>query len=49
MVEPDAPILVEGFYVGYIEKWKTFYQRALNGGNFGIEEQQELISIIMKT
>ncbi|WP_114748549.1 PAS domain S-box protein [Pleomorphovibrio marinus] len=34
----DTPILVEGFGEGYIEKWKAYYQRALSGESFEIEE-----------
>ena len=29
---------VEGFGQGYVEKWKTYYERALNGECFDIEE-----------
>lgn len=31
-------LLVEGFGVGYIEKWKAYYERGLNGEHFEIEE-----------
>lgn len=34
----NTPILVEGFGEGYIEKWKAYYQRALSGDTFSIEE-----------
>ncbi len=30
-------VLVEGFGEGYIEKWKAYYKRALEGENFEIE------------
>ncbi|MFZ8528536.1 hypothetical protein ACO1NJ_14530, partial [Staphylococcus aureus] len=30
--------LTEGFGEGYIEKWKAFYQKALSGKDFEIEE-----------
>lgn len=36
--ELNTPILVEGFGEGYIEKWKAYYLRALNGESFEIEE-----------
>lgn len=36
--ELNSPILAEGFGEGYIEKWKTFYQKALLGESFTIEE-----------
>ena len=36
--ELNAPVLVEGFGKGYIEKWKAYYQRALSGDAFTIEE-----------
>lgn len=36
--ELNTPIFVEGFGAGYIEKWKLYYQRALSGENFEIEE-----------
>ena len=31
-------ILVEAFGDGYIEKWKVYYERGLNGEPFEIEE-----------
>lgn len=34
----NEPILVEGFGEGYIEKWTAYYQRALKGECFEIEE-----------
>lgn len=34
----DTPILVEGFGKGYIEKWNAYYQRALSGEFFEVEE-----------
>ncbi len=34
----NEPILVEGFGEGYIEKWKAYYTRVLNGESFEIEE-----------
>ncbi|WP_373523593.1 PAS domain-containing protein [Aquiflexum sp.] len=34
----NTPILVEGFGEGYIEKWKAYYQRALSGEYFEVEE-----------
>ena len=34
----NTPILVEGFGEGYIEKWKAYYSRALNGECFEIDE-----------
>lgn len=34
----NTPILVEGFGEGYIEKWKAYYDRALNGECFEIDE-----------
>ncbi|WP_162417191.1 PAS domain S-box protein [Cyclobacterium roseum] len=34
----NTPIWVEGFGEGYIEKWKAYYQRALSGTYFEIEE-----------
>jgi PAS domain S-box-containing protein len=34
----NTPILVEGFGEGYIKKWKAYYQRALSGEHFEIEE-----------
>lgn len=37
--ELNTPILVEGFGEGYIEKWKSYYQKALLGESFTIEEQ----------
>ncbi|WP_162416099.1 PAS domain S-box protein [Cyclobacterium roseum] len=36
--ELDAPILVEGFGENHIDKWKAYYQRALSGERFEIEE-----------
>ncbi|PRY90694.1 PAS domain S-box protein [Mongoliibacter ruber] len=36
--ELNTPILVEGFGEGYIEKWKAYYQKALSGEHFEIEE-----------
>ncbi|MDO9000851.1 MAG: PAS domain S-box protein [Bacteroidota bacterium] len=33
-----APIFTEGFGEGYIEKWKVYYERGLNGEHFNIEE-----------
>ncbi|MBC7540341.1 MAG: PAS domain S-box protein, partial [Bacteriovorax sp.] len=36
--ELNTPILVEGFEEKFIEKWKSYYQRALSGENFDIEE-----------
>lgn len=32
------PIFVEGFGEGYIQKWKDYYQRAINGEHYEIEE-----------
>jgi PAS domain S-box-containing protein len=39
-VEKDlnTPVLVEGFEEGFIEKWKSYYQRALSGEYLDIEE-----------
>ena len=34
----NEPVFVEGFGKGYIEKWKAYYQRALSGEDFTIEE-----------
>ena len=34
----NEPIFVEGFGEGYIDKWKTYYQKALAGEYFDIEE-----------
>jgi len=34
----NESVLVEGFGEGYIEKWKTYYTRALKGEYFEIEE-----------
>ena len=34
----DEPIFTEGFGDGYIEKWKVYYERGLNGEHFEIEE-----------
>lgn len=34
----NESVLVEGFGEGYIEKWKTYYNRALKGEYFEIEE-----------
>ncbi|MBA2611156.1 MAG: PAS domain S-box protein [Bacteroidetes bacterium] len=34
----NESVLVEGFGEGYIEKWKTYYNRALKGEFFEIEE-----------
>lgn len=36
--ELNTPILTEGFGEGYIEKWKAYYQKALSGKDFEIEE-----------
>ncbi|MEB2780968.1 PAS domain S-box protein [Algoriphagus sp. C2-6-M1] len=36
--ELNTPILIEGFGEGYIEKWEAYYQRALSGEYFEIEE-----------
>ncbi len=36
--ELNAPILVEGFGKGHIDKWKAYYERALSGERFEIEE-----------
>ena len=39
-VEKDlnTPVLVEGFGEGFVEKWKSYYQRALSGEYLDIEE-----------
>jgi len=34
----NESVLVEGFGEGYIEKWKAYYNRALKGEYFDIEE-----------
>jgi PAS domain S-box-containing protein len=34
----NESVLVEGFGEGYIEKWKAYYNRALKGEYFEIEE-----------
>ena len=34
----NEPILVEGFGAGYIEKWTDYYNKALKGAYFEIEE-----------
>lgn len=34
----DETIFIEGFGDGYIEKWKAYYERGLNGEHFEIEE-----------
>lgn len=34
----NEPVLIEGFGDGYIEKWKAYYERGLNGEYFEIEE-----------
>lgn len=36
--ELNTPVLVEGFGEGYLEKWKSYYMRALSGEYFEIEE-----------
>mgnify|MGYP001031691765 CR=1 FL=1 len=36
--ELNTPILVDGFGQGYIEKWRGYYERALSGDTFTIEE-----------
>ena len=34
----DEPIFTQGFGDGYIEKWKAYYERGLNGEHFEVEE-----------
>lgn len=34
----NSPVLVEGFGDSYIEKWKSYYQKAISGESFTIEE-----------
>jgi PAS domain S-box-containing protein len=34
----NEPIFAEGFGAGYIQKWKAYYQRAIEGEHYEIEE-----------